>query len=145
MSAGGAAAAAAAAAQQLREQEEEQEMTPYQPQDLNDGWEFKILRSLTGAFGKPEKLREFLDDEAKAGWVLVEKFDNNRIRLKRPASARKTDSALEFDPYRTYVGISAGKLATRAIVIALGISLLIIAVVVGIVAAFHPGGRLPGR
>ena len=66
-------------------------MTPYQPQDLNDGWEFKILRSLTGAFGKPEKLREFLDEEAKAGWVLVEKFDNNRIRLKRPAMpARQT-------------------------------------------------------
>jgi len=119
-------------------------MTPYQPQDLNDGWEFKILRSLTGAFGKPDQLREFLDEEAKAGWVLVEKFDNARIRLKRPAGARKKDSALEFDPYRTYVGISASKIALRATFIVLGISLLIFAIVV-IVAAIHPVGRLPGR
>ena len=65
-------------------------MTPYQDQDLSGDWEFKILRSVTGAFGKPEKLKEALDQEAKAGWVLVEKFDNGRIRLKRPASARST-------------------------------------------------------
>ncbi len=54
--AGGAVAAAAAAVRRRREQEEE-EMTSYQPQDLSGDWEFKILRSATGSFGNPKKLR----------------------------------------------------------------------------------------
>jgi hypothetical protein len=36
----------------------------------------------------------------------VEKFDNSRIRLKRPAAARQQDAQRTFDPYRTRVGIS---------------------------------------
>ncbi len=90
MSAGaaGGAAAAAAAAKRRREQEEEEELTSYQESDLNDDWEFKIVRSMTSAFKNPDKLRQALAEEAQAGWVLVEKFDNGRLRLKRPASAR---------------------------------------------------------
>jgi hypothetical protein len=102
--AGGGAAAAAAAAKRQREQEEEEELTSYQEHELNDDWEFKILRSMTGAFKHPDKLRQVLDEEAQAGWVLVEKFDNSRLRLKRPASARTRDNALSFDPYRAYFG-----------------------------------------
>ncbi|MCU0878213.1 MAG: hypothetical protein MUF06_10550 [Pirellulaceae bacterium] len=45
-----------------------------------------------------------LADEARAGWVLVEKFDQSRIRLKRPAAARERDGKLDFDPYRTEAG-----------------------------------------
>jgi hypothetical protein len=41
----------------------------------------------------------------------VEKFDNSRIRLKRPAAARQQDAQCTFDPYRTGVGISQGGLA----------------------------------
>ncbi len=81
-------------------------MTSYQPQDLSGDWELKILRSATGSFGNPKKLKKALDQEARAGWALVEKFDNQRIRLKRPASARSGDGALGFDPYRTYAGLS---------------------------------------
>ena len=56
MSAGAAGAAAAAAvAQQMREEEEE--MTKYSDAELDEGWEFKILRSNTAAFRKPEVLR----------------------------------------------------------------------------------------
>jgi len=108
-------------------------MTPYQPQDLSDDWEFKILRSVTGIFGKPEKLKEALNQEAKAGWALVEKFDNSRIRLKRPVSARSGDGALGFDPYRTHVGISEVRFALTLIALILGGTLLVISVVLAIV------------
>jgi hypothetical protein len=103
MSAAGSSAAAAAARRRLLE-EEEQRMTAYEPRDLAEDWEFKILRSMTSAFKNPNKMREILDEEASAGWVLVEKFDNGRLRLKRPASARAKDQLLSVDPYRTYVG-----------------------------------------
>jgi len=86
-------------------------MTGYTPQELADGWEFKIVRSSTGAFRTPAFLRTVLDEEQRAGWTFVEKFDNARIRLKRPASARANDSALGSDAYRTHVGMSEMKLA----------------------------------
>ena len=60
----------------------------------------------TGAFGRHDRLRQILEREARAGWTLVEKFDDKRIRLKRPASARAADAGLGIDPYRTWVGIS---------------------------------------
>ena len=73
---------------------------------LTEDWEFKILRSMTRAFKNPNKMREILDEEARAGWVLVEKFDDGRVRLKRPASARANDQLQLGDPYRTYVGFT---------------------------------------
>ena len=85
-------------------------MTPYSDKDLADDWEFKFLRSATGAFRKPEFMQESLDEEAQAGWQFVEKFDNSRIRLKRPAYAKKNDRNLEFDPYRTQVGVTEGRM-----------------------------------
>jgi hypothetical protein len=63
MSAAGAGAAAAAAAQRRR-REEEEHMTGYAPTDLAEGWEFKILRSATGSFKNPERLREALEQES---------------------------------------------------------------------------------
>src|SRR6516164_8840492 len=100
------AAAAAAAARRRREEEEEEHMTPYTPRDLAENWEFKFLRSTTGAFKYPAVMQLYLAEEAQAGWTLVEKFDNSRIRLKRPAAARQQDAQCTFDPYRTRVGIS---------------------------------------
>src|SRR5260221_10607903 len=98
----GAAGAAAAAREQQRMREEEEELTPYSQNDLAQDWEFKIVRSALASFRKPTFLRQVLEDEARAGWVLVKKFDNSRIRLKRSAKARELDSKLDFDPYRTY-------------------------------------------
>jgi hypothetical protein len=123
MSAGAAAAAAAAAE---RERQEEEEMATYTEKDLAEGWEFKILRSNTGVFQKPENLRKYLEEESRAGWVLVEKFDNKRLRLKRPASARQGDAALDFDPYRTQVGISDVRLVLLIVAIVVGGLLLLI-------------------
>jgi hypothetical protein len=122
MSAGASAVAAssAAAAARRKMQWEEEEMTGFSPQELSDGWEFKILRSARGAFRDTEKLRQILADEGRAGWILVEKFDNGRIRLKRSARARDMDGKLDMDPYRTCYGPSENKIALVILGITLG-------------------------
>lgn len=135
--AGAAAASAAAAAAERRRREEEQEMTSYTPRDLSEDWEFKILRSMSGAFGKPEKLRQILDEEARAGWVLVEKFDHGRIRLKRPVSAKERDAALDFDAYRTYAGRTENQVTLIVVGCVLGGLALGILLVIILVGAFH--------
>ena len=125
----GAAAAAAAARRRRAERKEEEQMTAYTATDLADGWEFKILRSATGAFKKPDVLRRFLEEEGRAGWVMIEKFDSQRVRLKRPAAAKSGDSALGFDPYRTTVGITEGGLTLIIVGCALAAAAIIIAVI----------------
>ncbi len=109
MSAGSMAAVTAAAAKKRREQQEEEEMTQYSPPDL-DGWEFKIVRSLTGKFSNREAVQRLCTDEARAGWEMIEKFDNNRIRFKRKIERRSQDQSLNCDPYRTSVGMGEGGL-----------------------------------
>lgn len=99
-------------------------MTPYSADDLARDWEFKIVRSAMGGFGKAAFLQQVLDDESRAGWVLVEKFDNSRIRLKRPARARERDGKLDFDPYRTDAGVSQGAIGLAIVGGALGFALL---------------------
>jgi len=93
--------------QTLLEQEEEK-MTQYAPGDLNNDWEFKIVRSETGVFRRPEVLNKLIEEEARAGWVMLEKLDDSRIRFKRPRSARVKDTYLPpgVDPYRTRYGAS---------------------------------------
>ncbi len=78
-------------------------MTGYTTDDLS-GWEFKIMRSTFGAFRDPAKVRQLLEQESRAGWELVEKFDDSRIRLKRRVEKRRDDAALGSDPYRTTFG-----------------------------------------
>jgi hypothetical protein len=78
---------------------------PYTPADVRGEWEFKVLASDAGAFRDPDVLRKVQAEEARAGWVLLEKLDDNQLRFKRPTSARMGDQALPFDAYRTtYTG-----------------------------------------
>jgi hypothetical protein len=86
--------------------EEEEEMTTYHAEEQSPDWEFKILRSISGKFRDPAWMREILWEERQAGWTLVEKFDDSRLRLRRLASADFDDEALGFDPMRTWVGTS---------------------------------------
>ena len=62
---------------------------------------------------------------------LVEKFDDCRIRLKRPAGAKviQGDFADRYDPYRTSIGMSQGALlmAILGFSVAFVISLIIVA------------------
>lgn len=71
-----------------------------------DNLEYKVITSNTPAFANREKLQKVLAEEAQAGWRLVEKFDNHRIRLARDVTARERDGALSFDAYRTSVGVN---------------------------------------
>lgn len=110
------AAAAAAKRRRQRIQEEEERMTKYSPADLEDGWEFKIVRAETPVFRKPEVFQQLLQEEAAAGWQMVEKLDDMRVRFKRSPAARKRDAMLApgIDPYRTRYG---GSTRTAALLI----------------------------
>jgi len=105
--------------------QEEEDMTNYAQDDLKDDWEFKIVRSDTSAFRRPEVLNRLLEEEARAGWVMLEKLDDSRVRLKRPRSARSRDAYLppDVDPYRTQYGATATRRAVLASVL-LGVVLL---------------------
>ena len=102
---GGAAAAAAAAAEEQRSKQEEEEMT-LMNSDPSGKFEYKIIRSAWGAFKDPTKFRAALDEEARAGWELLEKLDESRARLRRSIDCRNGDAGLGQDPYRTDVKIT---------------------------------------
>jgi len=108
-----AAAAAAKKRRQMRRLAEEEDMARYTQDELGNDWEFKIVRSDSGAFRKPEAVKNLLEEEARSGWVMLEKFDNSRIRFKRPRSARNRDTLLppDVDPYRTRYGAPTAQYA----------------------------------
>ena len=103
-------------------------MTHYTSKDLSEDWEFKILRSMSSEFRKPERLAAILEQEGKAGWTLVEKLDNCRIRLKRRAECQKDDRSLDFDPYRSYAGSSQGAVAAIVVglILAIGFAIFLV-------------------
>jgi hypothetical protein len=111
-------------------------MTPYSTHDLAEGWEFKILRANFATFRDPRRLKAVLDEEKQGGWVLVEKFDDYRIRLKRAAGTKSVqgDFADHYDPYRTTIGASQGKWMA----IVLGAGFLFVAVFLATIARFRP-------
>ena len=104
----GAFAAIHAERERKRQEEEEEKMTTYNNDELENSWEFKIVRSDSGVFRKPEALQALMDEEAMAGWEILEKLDDGRVRFKRPKSARNNDFSLPpgIDPYRTRYGRS---------------------------------------
>lgn len=109
MSYGAIVATNAAAAERRRRillEKEEEEMTQYTPDELNNDWEFKIVRANTPVFRKPKEMDRLLEEEARAGWIMLEKLDDSRIRFKRPRRARAQDAYLppDVDPYRTHYG-----------------------------------------
>ncbi|MBN2499399.1 MAG: hypothetical protein JXB38_01450 [Anaerolineales bacterium] len=109
-------------------------MTKYTSDELDGNWEFKIVRSASAAFRKPEVLQQVLAEEAMAGWELLEKLDDSRLRLKRPRDARKRDDRLPpgVDPYRTYYG-TIGENRMRVITLML-VGLLVLGI--GAAAAY---------
>ena len=69
--------------------------------------EYKTIHSQTPLFSDTSKMHEILAEEAQAGWRLLEKKSNFSIRLQRDISCRANDANLEFDAYRTSVGVPA--------------------------------------
>ena len=130
---GGRQAAAARARQQA--EEEEEEMAEHSDAELVPKHEFKIFRSGTGAFRHRDTLRDALDEEAQAGWTLVEKLDDHRVRLIRPTAASLNDLRLDFDPYRTWFGVSNSGLVVRGVVVSALVALAVGAVVLAVYLA----------
>lgn len=102
----GIISAAHAAQEQRKKELEEEEMTNYTNSDLEKDWEFKIVRSSSGAFRNPGTFQVLLEEESIAGWELVEKLDDQRVRFKRRRGLRRKDETLPpgLDPYRTQFG-----------------------------------------
>jgi hypothetical protein len=134
----GGAAAAAARRRRMRLAEEEEDMAGYTQDDLSHDWEFKIVRSESGAFRKPEILRKLIEEEARAGWVMLEKFDDRRVRFKRSHSARTRDALLPpgVDAYRTRYGSPTAQYAMLATLVlglvAAGLGVLVFVMADGI-------------
>lgn len=128
-------AAHAARQRRLRQQQdriEEEEMTNYSVDDLENDWEFKIVRSERAAFRKPENFQRLMQEEAAAGWEMVEKLDDRRVRFKRRKDNRRRDANLPqgIDPYRTQFdgGVSRSLvlvLVGLVTMVALGIGVLV--------------------
>jgi hypothetical protein len=123
----GGIAAVTAAAQKRRQAllDEEEEMTQYSQDNLTDDWEFKIVRSSTAAFRKATVLDRLIEEEGRAGWVMLEKLDDSRIRFKRPRRARAQDAYLPdgADPYHTHYGSPARY--TKTVLLMVGATLLL--------------------
>jgi hypothetical protein len=70
------------------------------------GWEFKIVRANRDLFRNPVILQRLCEEEGEAGWVLLEKLDDRRVRFKRPVALRDLikPERLSFDPYRCHYG-----------------------------------------
>lgn len=72
------------------------------------GWEFKIVRASSDLFRDQAVLQQLCQEEAKAGWILLEKLDDRRIRFKRLIALRNVldETQLLYDPYRSHYGAS---------------------------------------
>ena len=123
-SASTAATTAAIAAAANRKRREEEQMAKYKSDDL-EGWEFKIVRSSTGKFRNLEKVNRLCQEEARAGWEMLEKFDDQRIRFKRRVNRRSMDPHLQTDPYRTSVGMTQN----TGLIMGLGLAILVLGLV----------------
>ena len=109
------------AAKKRQQEEEEQRMTQYNAEDLN-GWEFKIVHSTFGKFRNAEVISRLMEEEARNGWEMVEKFDDYRIRFKRRTDKRALHSGGGVDPYRTNYGTSQIILPLVAVGVALALA-----------------------
>ena len=92
-----------------REEVEEENLTRYESNASSDqpkGWEFKILRTGSNGFRNRKILNKVCAEEAQAGWILLEKLDDHRLRFRRPITARDRDNQCKIDPYRTRYGIA---------------------------------------
>lgn len=134
--------------QQRRQQEREEEevLTQYESKDNGprsetssppasepvapatsrlSGWEFKIVRANRNVFRKPATLKRVCDEEAEAGWILLEKLDERRLRFKRPMHLRDRlqPEALKRDPYRSRYG---SRLNLSSLLVALALLLTLV-------------------
>jgi hypothetical protein len=61
-------------------------------------WEYKTVRSQKSAFRNPSVLKRLCENEAQAGWVLLEQLDDQRVRFKRAVNAETAADILNSLP-----------------------------------------------
>lgn len=73
-------------------------------------WEYKIVRASFDLFRDPDTFQRLCEEEGQAGWMLLEKLDDRRVRFKRPIAWRNmlNPEVLKFDPYRCHYGPTTG-------------------------------------
>ena len=98
-----------------RRLEEEECMTGYTPEEASGPWQFKIVR---GTFKTAQQVEAVQQEQAEYGWILVEIFDQHRIRFKRAASEAGKDSYREGNPYATVSKASGPGCGAVAILLA---------------------------
>ncbi|MCD4686725.1 MAG: hypothetical protein K8S97_12385 [Anaerolineae bacterium] len=115
-------------------------MRTFTTHDYNTYWEYKIVRARHGEFARRDYLIALLRQEARAGWIMTEKYSDGQVRFKRPRSARAGDRYLPptIDPYRT-VFVATPHLASQnlhlfALAITLVMALIAIALLVLLVS-----------
>ncbi len=96
---------------------------------LGGDWEFKILRSTTAAFRRRHTMEQALREEAEAGWTLLEKLDDSRLRLVRRRDAEGRDTRGTIDPYRSFYGMGQGATALLAVAIMIVVMFGVLALV----------------
>lgn len=103
-------------------------------------WEYKTVRAPNGEFGRPEHLRALIRQEARAGWIMIEKMNDWQVRFKRPRDAYRWDNGLppEIDPYRTVYGWSDQVNWLHALILAGGVFFVIFAVVILVMVTSMP-------
>jgi hypothetical protein len=104
-------------------------------QSYRQRWEYKIVRARNGEFGDRQHLRALLRQERRAGWIMIEKYDDYQVRFKRPCSAREWDDQLPpgVDPYRTIYHYSQDMDVIFALALAGAMFLVIFAMVIMVV------------
>ena len=73
------------------------------PYDPEDRWEYKIVRARHGEFADRRHLHAVIQREARAGWRMIEKYDDHRLLFRRPRHARARDHHLPpgISPYQS--------------------------------------------
>jgi hypothetical protein len=101
---------------------EEEELMGYSPGDLQGNWQFKIVK---GNFKTKEQVEAVVEEQSVFGWVLVEIFDQNRIRFKRPETEAAKDEFREGNPYSTVSNASGAGCLSMAAGLLLGAAVLV--------------------
>lgn len=91
--------------------------------------EYKVVQSTTPLFASAAKIEQIMAEESQAGWRLVEKYDNYKLRLQREISHRANDKDLSFDPYRSQVGVNNVIIYGITTVVTVGVVFAIFALV----------------
>lgn len=107
--------------------------------DVNNRYEYKTVHARRGEFGDPAHLHRLLQQEALAGWVIVEPFTANAACFRRPKQARAWDHRRPpgVAPYRTLYTYDAEPDIQLETMLILGATVLVtLMLVVGLVLLF---------